>query len=75
MTVEGSNTVVTVVKPNKAANLQAVDESYGLRFVEIEALLIRQLITFIHTAFEHNIKVNDIASLSYVTKKDAPGSA
>ena len=64
MTVEGSNTVVTVVKPNKATNVtgSTMNRIWALGRGKIEALLIRQHNIYPTTAFGHSIKLNDIAS-------------
>jgi parallel beta-helix repeat protein len=78
MTKEGSNTVVTVVRPNNATNATgSTDESYmGSGSWKNRGPSYKTTYNiYPTTAFGHSIKLNDIASLSYVTKKDAPQGA
>jgi predicted ribosomally synthesized peptide with SipW-like signal peptide len=78
MTKEGSNTVVTVVRPNNATNATgSPDESYmGSGSWKNRGPSYKTTYNIYPTnAFGHSIKLNDIASLSYVTKKNAPQGA
>jgi hypothetical protein len=70
--------VVTVVEPDKANNVTgSTDESYmGYGSWKNKGPSFKTTYNIYPTnAFGHSIKLNDIASLSYVTKKNAPQGA